>query len=486
MLKFHGHTFCDSTHCACHAVGDAKAAVVVDPTNTGKLRAKFRMAMRQRWNQLRELTKQMLSKQDLLALKSGGLLQVTAPAITGAGSKIDVFQRWFDLALSNAVLQKDGSFMRPYLSEAYAAGVRHAQGLAKTNVVHPLSGHREAALQSLARVELEGIIEAVSQQSVRAVSEGLLSNAKPMEITRSVLNIIEKVGVNRSNAMIELLVVRAHANASLDIYEAAGVKAVGLLPESIAMARVTDAKKAQSAPTSKAKGKDARRLGPGSRSRAGVPSRSTISRIRTAELRVAQALGENVNVRTAGDFEVCPTCEAISENGPYSINTARSLIPAHPHCCCTFVPADDARFATDAAIPFSVIEQKVRALPTTGGNEKDIANPLKLAPQALQDDLKARHEGVHGWTAFAAKHGKTDRVSLSSLVTIQPTVDRQRVLACVAWDLNSTPEDQLPVVLYYDGYSILWDGNHRVVAAYFRGEKTTMVRSFKLDDFVHV
>jgi 8-oxo-dGTP pyrophosphatase MutT (NUDIX family) len=38
-----------------------------------------------------------------------------------------------------------------------------------------------------------------------------------------------------------------------------------------------------------------------------------------------------LDVVTAGDDKVCPTCDAISENGPYTINEARSLIPAHPN-----------------------------------------------------------------------------------------------------------------------------------------------------------
>lgn len=343
MLKYHGHVFDAGTpFCQCCKVTDKKRAVTVDPTNTGKLRAKFRMTMRQHWNQMRELTKAMLVKQDLLALKSGGLMQTHAPAITGAGSKIDIFQRWFDLALSNAVLQKDGSFMRPYLTSAYAAGVSFAQGLAKTGATHPHAGHRESALQSLARVELEGIIEAVSQQGVRAVSQGLLTNAKPMAIVRSVLNVIEKIGVNRSNAMIELLVVRAHAEASLDIYEAAGLKQVGLLPETAAQAKVVTDETRQQKAKDRTKVSDAPRArGPGSRSsRTRVPSQSTISRIRRSELRIAAQLGENVNVRTAGDEKVCPVCEEISDNGPYYINVARSLIPAHPHCRCVFVPTD--------------------------------------------------------------------------------------------------------------------------------------------------
>jgi hypothetical protein len=344
-LKFHGHMFTDSAYCQC-CVGDARK-IVVDPTNTGLIRRKFRAMMGQRWNQLRVLVRQMLLTQDLLALKSGGLLQVQATAITNAGSKIDVFQRWFDLALQNAVLQKDGSFMRRFLTEAYASGTKFGQAQAVTQKTHNAAVHRESALQSLARVELEGIIEAVSQQAVRAVSYGLLTNKAPMAITRSVWNIIETVGRTRSNAMIELLVVRAHAEATLDIYEASGLKAVGLLPESKAQAKVVS--DAEKEPKAKVSSKDAKaRKGPGSlTSRTQTPSRSTIQRIRRAELNVAKRLGENVNVRTAGDDDVCPICEAISEEGPYSINTARSLIPAHPHCRCVFIPADDARFAQD-------------------------------------------------------------------------------------------------------------------------------------------
>lgn len=331
-LQFHGHTFNDKALCSC-CVGDKRVAVI-DPTNTRALRSKFRAETGRRWSQLRVLTTEMLNNKDLLALKSGGLMQVTAPAITGAGSKVDVFQRWFDLALQNAVLQKDGSFMRKFINGAYSIGTKFGQLQAKTQLANMMAGHREEALQSLARVELEGIIEAVSQQAVRQVAQGLLSNQRPMAIVRNVLNVIEKVGRNRSNAMIELLVVKAHAEASLDIYEAAGIKAVGLIPESQAQAKpITDAP---------------RKLGPGSRvSRKQTPSRRTIGRIRTAELNVAKRLGENVNVRTAGDYLVCPICEGISEDGPYTINTARGLIPAHPHCRCTFIPAHDARFAAD-------------------------------------------------------------------------------------------------------------------------------------------
>jgi hypothetical protein len=35
----------------------------------------------------------------------------------------------------------------------------------------------------------------------------------------------------------------------------------------------------------------------------------------------------------------------VPEDGPYEINEASGLIPAHANCRCAFVPAEDARFA---------------------------------------------------------------------------------------------------------------------------------------------
>ena len=57
-----------------------------------------------------------------------------------------------------------------------------------------------------------------------------------------------------------------------------------------------------------------------------------------AEARFGRVEGR-LDVLTAGDDRVCDICDGISENGPYSINEARGLIPAHPNCRCVFVAA---------------------------------------------------------------------------------------------------------------------------------------------------
>jgi hypothetical protein len=172
---------------------------------------------------------------------------------------------------------------------------------------------------------------------VRAVANGLLHAKSSAFIATSIRGIIRKIGIVRSNALADMLVVKAFNEAALDVYAAAGHTHVGVLAEMRAKFMAVDA----------------RGTGPGSRiSRTSTPSVRTIQRIRKAEKAAAKMLGKRVGIRTAGDDDVCPICEDIEDDGPYPIDTARSLIPAHPHCRCAFVPVRDKRFArTDDARP---------------------------------------------------------------------------------------------------------------------------------------
>jgi hypothetical protein len=81
---------------------------------------------------------------------------------------------------------------------------------------------------------------------------------------------------------------------------------------------------------------------PGATARAGrkeTPSQETMARIEAAEKRLQATLGGNlVNIVTAGDDDVCDECQDISDEGPYSLDEAEGLIPAHPNCRCAFAP----------------------------------------------------------------------------------------------------------------------------------------------------
>lgn len=326
MLKYRGHTFLDGNGgCAC-CVGDEQK-VSIDPTGTKPLRKAMFSMLAIKWRGMRALTRKMVVDQDILSLSARGLMQIGNPSVQGGATKVQMFQRWFDHIVAAQVLQGDGSFIRDYIRRGYEAGQVFAQAQVG-NYVNRLSQDRIETIFQLAVVELQGIIEATSQQAVRVVASGLLHADRPARIARSVAGVIDTIGITRSAALVELIVVKAFSEATLDTYEAAGVQRVGLLPEA-QLARVTDAKPKKITPSGRA----------GSRSRRGeAPGERTIQRIKKHEREVAKATGGLVNVETAGDDDVCPVCERISKRGPYKINRARALIPAHPRCRCVFVP----------------------------------------------------------------------------------------------------------------------------------------------------
>lgn len=335
MLRFHGHIFDTAARCSGVCCTDAKRRLA-DPTQTQSIRLKFKGTMRIRWQTLRAQVKAIIVTHDLLGLKGHGLMNAAQPAIIGGGTKVQAWSRWFDMALEQSVLGRDGSVMRTFLVQASSLGSTMAQDKLSKNILSSATPHRTETIFQLAVVELQGIIEAVSQQASRAVAYGLLHNSTPMEIVRNIWDVIAKIGINRTNSMIGLLITKAHAGATLDTYEAAGITHVGLVAEGRAPIKARDVASII---------RDAPRKGAGSRSRStsGGPSKSTVNRIKQEAAAVESVFGSsNVNVVTAGDDDVCPICEDIEGDNPYTIDEARSLIPAHPDCRCTFEVADGA------------------------------------------------------------------------------------------------------------------------------------------------
>jgi hypothetical protein len=92
---------------------------------------------------------------------------------------------------------------------------------------------RADILVKLAVTELQGIIEVVSQQAVRAFADGMLAHTPAREVARLVRARIDSIGVVRSRALAQFICVRAVADATLDLLTLAGHTHVGLVPETL-------------------------------------------------------------------------------------------------------------------------------------------------------------------------------------------------------------------------------------------------------------
>jgi SPP1 gp7 family putative phage head morphogenesis protein len=69
----------------------------------------------------------------------------------------------------------------------------------------------------------------------------------------------------------------------------------------------------------------------------GSHAAATLNSFREAGLVGVKVLAE---FATAGDAQVCEQCAAL-EGQIYSMEKAEGLIPVHPNCRCTFIPAVD-------------------------------------------------------------------------------------------------------------------------------------------------
>jgi hypothetical protein len=202
-----------------------------DPSGTLDLRRAFIRALEKRWRRLARLATDALVKDDLFGL--GGPSARALSTIGMQGGRVPAFQSWLDAALADTMLGIDREqWIGNFVSAAYARGwARTARQVDRLDL-HVLAD-RADILVKLAVTELQGVIEVVSQQAVRAFADGMLAHAPAHEVARLVRARINSIGVVRSRALAQFMCVRAVADATLDVCTLAGRTHVGLVPETL-------------------------------------------------------------------------------------------------------------------------------------------------------------------------------------------------------------------------------------------------------------
>ncbi len=286
----------------CHTHDVRKAQL--DPTGTGDLRSRLRNVLDRRWQTLRKLATRAIVDDDMLGLGSP-----VRPGNVGR-DPVTTFQDWLQGAADRIILADNGQWLALYTDQGAAKGRQGAAGRLSDRGVGGTSPseitHQQA---SGAAGDLQGIVGAVVQQATQTVASGIQDGLRPRTIAGQVADRLNKIGVTRSRTMADHVVVKAYTQASLSVFRDAGITHVGTIPERL--------------------------------------QRPPLDVLFMADKRKKKNKTEEelVEVLTAGDDNVCEECQDISEEGPYPIDEAENLIPAHPNCRCVFVPWEDNRFA---------------------------------------------------------------------------------------------------------------------------------------------
>lgn len=279
-----------------------------DPTGTAGIRARFRAAANARLGKLSTLVRMGMVDRDMLAL---GMAPHVVPKVE-RGTQLKVFTEWF-YSQATAQLYGDGSWVTPFTLAAYKSGVEAAARLTLSAPVDDM----DHIYGEKAKNEFSGIVDRMTQRAAREAAGYIVAEASPRMAWHAVCAVIWGEQP-KLYGMCNTIVVEAHNGGRLDQFKAAGVRQVGVEPEALWTPPVRDARKP----------KLARRGG------------------RLGQLRgISRAKSERVNVETAGDDLVCEVCEDLAAGGPYDLDDARDLFPAHVNCRCALVPEGDLRFA---------------------------------------------------------------------------------------------------------------------------------------------
>lgn len=277
----------------------------LDPTRTSGLRRRFLADLRRGFKDLRRSLRKAVLEADVLGLKGGRISPERAVALLLAVQA--EYESWLRSPRASGAIHGGEPWWRGYIKQAYRQGLLSAEGnliavgaevpsgwadslMAPRRVVLPrfrLRTHADTDIPHADRVQmleqrtyshLSGISADMSAALSSTLAEGMSAGTGAYQLSRQLAEAVD-IGLVRAERIARTEIIGAHAEASLNAYDAAGVGEVGVLAEFV----------------------------------------------------------------TAQDDQVCPKCAefASRHGGVYSLEEARGLIPVHPNCRCAWLPVVD-------------------------------------------------------------------------------------------------------------------------------------------------
>lgn len=225
-----------------------------DPTKTAMIRRRFEAEARRRF---RELEKRI--RREIVDKDGFGLIDPdpnVRPLVANRGSfeftrsseKVDAFMQWLEQAERDEILTvaegtpvtRSGSraWTNKYVESAYQRGIAQAgQRLRKGGVDveeswirgafnRPIHADRIGLIYTRAYRELRGIGEAMDAAISRSLATSLTEGVGAREIARRLTSDVRRVGLTRARVLARTETIAAHAEATINSYDEAGVEGV--------------------------------------------------------------------------------------------------------------------------------------------------------------------------------------------------------------------------------------------------------------------
>ena len=232
-----------------------------DPTGTTTTRVKFEQNLVARFNRLKSLINQSINQNDVFALKAlrvgdsaaAPTIMMDAEALPERSftfdrpaEKVQKFMDWLQMAQNGGILEVQGgagaagsaqsAWMNTYIDTAYTKGIRDSVGKmrkAGANVssqwveqsfFRPVHAERLGLIYTRAYNDLDGITKTMDQQISRILAQGIGEGRSPRELAAQINERVDKIGITRARVLARTEIISAHAEASINAYEEAGLE----------------------------------------------------------------------------------------------------------------------------------------------------------------------------------------------------------------------------------------------------------------------
>lgn len=293
----------------------------IDPTGTLGIANTFARQMKLRFQELVNVVRISVDKNDCFGLKSPDIFQMVptgAEAFKYARSsaKIQEFMKWLQEQVNAGILTVtqyqqigesiESAWTNVFITDTYQRGVQRARSemikagysvptIAQTGGIEmamaaPVHADRLGLLFTRTYNDLKGITASMDAQISRILAQGLADGDNPRILAQKIIAVINGDGVDRlgitdtlgrfipAERRAEILarteIIRAHHLGTIQEYRNWGIEGVFVQAE----------------------------------------------------------------FKTSGDNRVCSKCEELAKGSPYTLDQIEKMIPAHPACRCVALP----------------------------------------------------------------------------------------------------------------------------------------------------
>lgn len=242
-----------------------------------------------------------IKAEPLLVTNAQSLTSNTRWQFNTTSQQVEAFLKWLADQMQELFYQQaEDSWWNEYIRRGWQQGANRAwnawKTTPKTDLLNafnqPVSLEKVKLLAGRVLTELKGVTQAMATTMSRTLVDGLVRGDSPRDVGKALNTSVDKIGRVRANAIAQTETVRAHAEGQLDMLESVGMQNVGVMVEwstsHLGVTRITGSKK-----------------------------RGTLS---------------------GGNPSPCGLCKPM-EGVVFSLSEARGMIPRHPNCRCSFIPA---------------------------------------------------------------------------------------------------------------------------------------------------